>query len=82
MKFRDWRLGCKLTRAACARALGIEGRNPSRTMQRIETGETRADAPIVEKIRALTGGMVTAEDMHQQRLAWLTEEVDAPEAAE
>ena len=38
---------------------------------RIESGELPTDADMVERIVALTGGAVTAADMHAVRLAWL-----------
>lgn len=42
-----------------------------RTYQRYETGENRPDAPIVERICAVSGGEVTIHDLHVQRRAWL-----------
>lgn len=71
MNFKDWRIASNRTLAECAEALGIEG--GGRTLQRIETGENRADADMVERILAFTGGEVTAQDMHAVRLAWLKE---------
>jgi DNA-binding transcriptional regulator YdaS (Cro superfamily) len=41
------------------------------TVSRWVTGETLPDADMVARIGELTGGAVTAHDMHQVRLAWL-----------
>lgn len=43
----------------------------ARTYQRYETGENRPDAPLVERIRNVSSGLVTVEDLHRQRLEWL-----------
>lgn len=66
---KSWRLAQGKSQAECAQALGLEG--GARSFQRIETGENKPDADIVERIVHLTGGSVTAEAMHCVRLAWL-----------
>ena len=60
-----------LSKADAGRSLGYGKANPSRFFERLETGEIPADADMVERIVALTGGTVTAGDMHAIRLAWL-----------
>ena len=65
---KQWRLTQSLTLSNCAEALGCKG---ARTYQRYEDGMHRADAPLVEAIVTLTGGAVTAQDMHETRLEWL-----------
>lgn len=54
--------------AEAATRLGV---SDARTYQRYEIGENRPDAPLVERIRAVSRGMVTLEDLHRQRLDWL-----------
>ena len=41
------------------------------TLLRWETGEASPDADMIERIVIVTGGAVTATDMHETRLAWL-----------
>lgn len=60
-----------MTLTATAAILGISGANPARTLQRYEEGAQRPDAPLIEAIFELTGGGVTAQDMHETRLEWL-----------
>jgi hypothetical protein len=69
MQLRDWRTSNELAQSDCAISLRLEG--GARSFQRIETGENKADADLVERIIGLTAGAVTADDMHQTRLAWL-----------
>lgn len=69
MLLRDWRNSHDRSQGDCALALCLDG--GARSFQRIETGENKADADLVERIVRLTGGSVTAEDMHAVRLAWL-----------
>jgi transcriptional regulator with XRE-family HTH domain len=71
MLLRDWRLtqGHSLERVAAD--LGLEARGRARKVQRWETGENEAPAPIVAAIRLLTAGAVTPVDMHDTRMAWL-----------
>lgn len=71
MILRDWRKKAGRSQSECAEALAMDG--GARSYQRIETGENKADADLVEKIGAMTGGEVTAADMHEVRLAWLRE---------
>ncbi|APO74243.1 hypothetical protein AM571_CH01407 [Rhizobium etli 8C-3] len=75
MKLKEWRLTRELTLAEMASALEIEN---ARTYQRYEDGENRTDAPLVERIIAFTGGSVSLDDLHAQRLDWLR--ANRPEA--
>ena len=68
MRLKQWRLTQNLTLSNCADVLGCKG---ARTYQRYEDGMHRMDAPLVEAIVTLTGGAVTAQDMHETRLEWL-----------
>lgn len=75
--------------AEMARALGMDGVNPSGTLGRIEVGSRKPDADFVERIVRLTESEVTAGDMHEARLDWLRahrpekfSEPRIPEAAE
>jgi len=68
MKLTQWRLTQIKTLTECAVLFGLAS---ARTYQRYETGETRADADLVEIIVRRTGGQVTATDMHATRLDWL-----------
>lgn len=68
MRLGEWRLTQKLTLAHCAAQLGV---GHARNFQKYETGENRPDAPMVERIIAMTGGAVSLLDLHEQRLEWL-----------
>lgn len=71
MKLHEWRSTHEKTLNWLGQKLGFSGSNPARSAQRIEIGLARPDANIVEKIIQTTGGAVTAQDMHETRLAWL-----------
>lgn len=71
MQLKAWRSERVQGIAQTARALGISGINPGGTLARIENGSRQPDADMVERIVALTDGVVTAADMHAVRLAWL-----------
>jgi transcriptional regulator with XRE-family HTH domain len=66
---KDWRTSKELSQGECAGLLGLAG--GARSFQRLETGENKADSDMVEKIMKLTGGAVSAQDMHDVRLTWL-----------
>lgn len=66
-----WRTSQGKSQGECALMLGMRG--GARSFQRIETGESSADADVVERIERMTGLQVTASDMHRIRLAWLRE---------
>ncbi|NMG39838.1 hypothetical protein GRZ55_11340 [Chelativorans sp. ZYF759] len=69
MELRHWRLAAGKSQGECAMSLGLDG--GARSFQRIETGQNKADADLVERIAALTEGAVAAQDMHATRLDWL-----------
>ncbi len=71
MDLKSWRVKNKLTLAELASQLGITGPNPGRNLQRIETGENRPDADLIDAIARHTGGKVNASAMNETRLAWL-----------
>ncbi|TIU02378.1 MAG: helix-turn-helix transcriptional regulator [Mesorhizobium sp.] len=80
MKLRDWRIREEKTLKELAELLGIgQGANPSRRVQRIETGEAPVDAILADKIVSLAGGEVTLQDLNETRRAFLEA---ASEAAE
>lgn len=68
MTLRQWRLTQGKTLDECAAFFGLKS---ARTYQRYETGENRPDADLVDVFVRLSGGAVTAADMHQTRLDWL-----------
>ncbi|NBN62809.1 helix-turn-helix domain-containing protein [Pannonibacter tanglangensis] len=68
MNLKQWRLTQGKTLGDCARHFGLKS---ARTYQRYETGENRPDADLVDAFVRLSGGAVTALDMHQTRLEWL-----------
>lgn len=68
MNLKQWRQTHQKTLQECAAFFGVRN---ARTYQRYETGENRADADLVDVFVRLSGGAVTAADMHQTRLDWL-----------
>jgi transcriptional regulator with XRE-family HTH domain len=81
MKLRDWRIREKKTLKDLADLLGVgQGANPSRRVQRIETGEGPVDAVLSDKIVTVTLGEVSLQDLNDTRRAWLSSTV--VEAAE
>jgi predicted transcriptional regulator len=64
-----WREEAGHSLATVARACGIEGKNPAKTYSRYETGECPAPAGVVEAVREMSRGRVTAESFHHVRLA-------------
>lgn len=68
---RAWRQAAGRTLAEVAAAAGISGKNPSRTLARYETGENVPSPIVVEAVRELSGGGVTAEAWHRVRLDFL-----------
>jgi predicted transcriptional regulator len=66
-----WRTREALSLGVVARRIGITGRNPNRTLQRYETGESPAPVAVIDAYRDLSGGEVTAEDWLDVRRAWL-----------
>lgn len=68
---RSWRQGQSQSLDKLGETLGLGGQNRARTIQRIETGESQADADLAEAIQRVTEGVVTPLDLHTTRLAWL-----------
>lgn len=64
---RDWRNEQGWSVTEVARRLGVH----LTTIARLESGATSTDADMVARIEVLTGGDVTAADMHATRLEWL-----------
>jgi transcriptional regulator with XRE-family HTH domain len=73
MELKTWRLAKGLTLDQAGQMLGLSGVNVARAFQRIETGESPADADMAAAIGELTGGAVGADDLNAVRLAWLRE---------
>ena len=84
MQLRDWREGQGWTLDRMAREMNLPGANPAATLQRWESGVSKPSAVMTEKIKELTNGAVTAEDMHEARLQHERRRagMSAPEAAE
>lgn len=74
MLLKTWRENNGWTLARLAEELDLPGAFPVGTVQRWESGKSRPEADIIAKIEKVTGGKVTASDMHETRLAWLTRE--------
>lgn len=70
---KSWRVDAGLSLAAVAARAGIVGKNPMRTYGRYERGEQPCPAEVVEAVRALSDGRVSAETWHQVRLAYLAQ---------
>lgn len=77
MRLRNWRLENGLKLRELADLLGIGGKNPSRSAQRIETGSAPVDAPLADRILEVTSAKVTLEDIHAQRRDWLSSDPGA-----
>lgn len=70
MLLKEWRKTNKWTLERLAAELDVPGKSPAGTVQRWESGQSRPDADVIERIVRLTNGSVTANDMHALRLAW------------
>lgn len=79
MLLREWRETNGWTLARLAGELGLPGENPAATVQRWETGKSRPEADVIERIEKVTERSVTATDMHETRLAWLNSQQEAAE---
>ena len=73
MDMKSWRKEKSVTLAQLAQLCGMNGVNPGRDLHRYESGSRQAPAHVVERVRIATNGSVTAQDMHETRLAWLRE---------
>lgn len=58
---RQWRQRQKLTLAAVAALVGVNGKNPARTWHRWERGEGRPSACVIAKIEAISKGVVSVK---------------------
>jgi len=75
MKLRDWRNRENKTLRELAELLGIgHGANPSRRVQRLETGEAVADALLADRIVEATNGEVSLQDLNDTRKEFLSAE--------
>jgi len=79
MLLREWRETNGWTLARLAAELGLPGEHSAGTVQRWETGKSRPEADVIDRIEKLTEGAVTAADMHETRLAWLNNHLEAAE---
>lgn len=71
MLLKEWRDINGWTLARLAAELGLTGEYSVGTVQRWESGKSRPEADIIDRIEKITGGAVTAADMQEARLAWL-----------
>ena len=78
MTLASWRhsFDPKLTLAAAAERLGIVGKNPARTYQRYETGESAIDAIMAADIVERTCGAVSHHDLATIRAEWMRANMD------
>lgn len=67
MKLQDWVIEKGLTAADVAEKLGTSNIAVGRYLR----GERMPHAGIVERIISLTGGAVTAQDLHETRMDYL-----------
>lgn len=74
MKPKEWRCEIGLSQDRIARQIGIEGKNPSRTWQRWESGERPPPIRIVVAVERMSEGKVTAESWHDARVQYLERE--------
>lgn len=77
MLLKEWREKNEWSLARLASELEVPGEYPAGTVQRWETGKSRPEADVIERIEKVTGGEVTATDMHEARLAWLNRQAEA-----
>jgi transcriptional regulator with XRE-family HTH domain len=73
MQLAEWRKEKNLSCSEIAKGLGLDGDRDGTSVWNWETGRSRPDADMIDKIRILTDDAVTAADMHECRLAWLRE---------
>ncbi len=71
MLLSEWRKLKNLSCAAIAEQIQLAGDVDASSVWNWETGRSRPDADIVQRIFSVTNGEVTATDMHTIRLAWL-----------
>lgn len=71
MRLADWRKAQSLSCAEVENGLGLEGVRDGKSVWNWETGRSRADADMIDRIKRFTNSEVTEADMHQTRLDWL-----------
>jgi transcriptional regulator with XRE-family HTH domain len=57
----EWRKDAGLSQAAIAAQVGLTGKNPSRTWQKWESGQTEPPLAVMLKFQQISGGEVTLE---------------------
>ena len=65
---QEWRRSSGLSQAEVAKLLGLEGKNPSRTWQRYETGERQPRPNVIVAVQRISKGKVTARSWETVRL--------------
>ena len=68
MKLADWMAAGALTPEQLAKELGVTGE----AVRRYRAGARMPRVEQIAKIHELSGGLVTAQDFHEQRLAYLS----------
>ncbi|QKV18742.1 hypothetical protein [Oricola thermophila] len=68
MKLADWKTSRRLTWARLAELLELDGAHAGSTLRRIALGRHGADAGLIARVEALTGGAVAAADFHRARM--------------
>ncbi|MDF1599689.1 helix-turn-helix transcriptional regulator [Mesorhizobium sp. YIM 152430] len=76
MSLKDWREANGCSTQQLAKELGLDEKSGPGTVWRWETGRSRPDADVIAKITEITSGAVTANDMHETRLAFLRSKED------
>lgn len=73
MVLRDWRERARFTPEGLAKRLSLTiGADVSaRSLARIEAGQTQCPTDIAEALTIITGGEVTACDLHDIRVAYM-----------
>jgi transcriptional regulator with XRE-family HTH domain len=71
MHLAEWRKANNLSCDDVAKGLGLDGERDASSVWNWETGRSRPDADVVERIIDFTKNEVSADDMHRVRLAWL-----------
>ncbi|MFC5421050.1 helix-turn-helix domain-containing protein [Bosea eneae] len=64
---QEWRRASGLSQAEVAKLLGLEGKNPSRTWQRYETGERQPRPNVIVAVERISKGKVTARSWEMVR---------------
>lgn len=73
MKLHDWMAGVAKTPEELAKIIGVTGE----AVRRYRSGARMPRPEIVKRIQEVTGGQVTAHDLHEQRIAFLASQAVA-----